>query len=52
MTGVTRVEVRFEEHEAHVEYDASRCTVASLLAAVANAADPRMPAVLRAAVKK
>jgi copper chaperone CopZ len=52
VTGVTRAEVFLEGHEAHVEYDAAKCSVEALIAAVANAKDPGMPAVFRAALKK
>ena len=50
--GVTRLTVSFERHEAHVEYDAARCGVADLLAAVGRIKDPTMPTTFSAMVKK
>jgi hypothetical protein len=44
--------VVFERREAYVDYDPAQCTIETLLAAVAAARDPNMPAVFSAAVKK
>ena len=51
--GVSRANVQLEGHEAHVEYDPRVCKVEDLIAAVAAANDPTMPAVhFNASVKR
>ena len=50
--GVTRATVRWEGHEAEVEYDPAQCNVDHLTAAVAKAHDPAMPVRFSAIVKK
>jgi copper chaperone CopZ len=51
--GVSRADVQFEGHEAHVDYDPRVCQVEDLIAAVATAKDPTMPMVhFNASVKK
>jgi copper chaperone CopZ len=52
VNGVVRADVFFEGHEAVIEYDASRCTVDDLIAAVGGVKDPTMPVTFRAEVKK
>jgi hypothetical protein len=44
--------VSWERHEAQVDYDAARCSVADLIAAVSRAADPAMPVPFAATLKK
>ena len=50
--GVARALVTWEGHEAFVEYDPAQCSVAALIAAVANAKDPAVPMQFGATVKK
>ena len=52
VNGVIRAEVSFERREAVVDYDATQCSVADLIAAVAAVKDPAMPVTFRAEVKK
>ena len=52
VNGVIRAQVFFEGHEALVDYDPTRCTVADLIAAVGAVNDPTMPVKFRAEVKK
>lgn len=50
--GVSQATVSFERHEADVEYDATQCSVADLVAAVARIKDRAMPTTFSAMVKK
>jgi copper chaperone CopZ len=50
--GVAQATVSFQRHEADVEYDATQCSVADLVAAVARIKDPMMPTTFAAMVKK
>jgi copper chaperone CopZ len=50
--GVTRVQVRLEEHEAIVTYDPSQATVEQMIKAVAEAEGPPGPRPYTATVKK
>jgi copper chaperone CopZ len=49
--GVTRAQVRLEEHEAVVTYDPSQATVEQMITAVSKAEGPG-PQEYRATVKK
>jgi copper chaperone CopZ len=50
--GVSQATVSFERREADVEYDATQCNVADLVAAVARIKDATMPTTFSAIVKK
>ena len=50
--GVTRAQVRLEQHEAIVTYDASQATVEQMIKAVAAAEGPAGPNQYTATVKK
>lgn len=50
--GVTRAQVRLEEHEALVTYDPSQTQVDDLITAVAEAEGPAGPRQYKATVKK
>lgn len=49
--GVSRATVRFEGHEAQVDYDPAQCSAADLVAAVARVKVPGMPMTFGATVK-
>ena len=52
INGVSQATVSFERREADVKYDATLCSIADLVAAVARIKDPTMPTTFSAMVKK